>query len=908
MTPIPTKMLRRTMLRCCILTFVAIKISTMASFAQVETITINMKDVPIATALNEIKKQTAYRFSYSVELDQILKERKVTIHANRQPIEQILSTLFTETEIVYKVVGNDILLSKKNSEGEKIKIDKSLTQTIKGKVVDKESKVPLMGVNVVLIGDLPLLGTISDLDGVFSFKVPIGRRSFKFSYVGYEDANALDILVISGKETFLNIEMRESVVKINEIVVTADQQKDLPLNSMASVSARQLTTDDASRYAAGYYDPARMVSAFAGVMTADDERNNIIIRGNSPLGLLWKIEGIEIPNPNHFSEGPGDGGGVFSIISADALANSDFFTSAFPAEYGNATSGILDLNLRKGNPDKHEFGVLVGVIGTQVTLEGPLASNNRASYMVNYRYGNLQFLNALDLIGLDENQKPPVFQDLNFNLNFNTKKAGTFSFFGIGGISSTGTISQKDSLAWRFNFDLQRDETETHKMGVVGLRHNVTLRDHKTFLKTIVAITNQYDHREERVLNDDYEYDMNDNSEYSYPAVRVNMSMNTKLDARNTLRTGLIYNQLFFKTYGKDFFSLVVAGDNGIQLVPTNRVYVDQKGSTGVSEGFFQWKHRLTDQFEINSGLHYTYFLLNKNNSLEPRLGLKWQASNKSSFSYGFGLHSKVEPISVYYAEIMDTDSTISTLNRKLDLTKALHQVIGYDLLLREDLRLKVEAYYQYLYDVPVAANPNNTYSRINDLFGIPDVKLQNKGTGYNKGVELTLEKFYSNNYYFLVTGSLFDSKYKAANGQTFNTYFNTTYQANLLGGKDFKVGRNRQHIFSLNFKTLTHGGFRYTPMALATSQKGFIYTYPVTSQTYEKQSPYYLRMDLGIKYRRNNPSYSWIVSLDIQNVTNRENVITYQFMLAPNNHDELVPVAQTSIGIVPVLNFKVEF
>jgi len=889
------------------LTCFMITLSSVPSAAQSESISLNLEEVPVTTVLDEIKKQTTYRFSHSIDLNKILKERKVTIRATRESIEQILSTLFDDTEIAYKVVGNDVLLSKKNSEAEAMKSDKILTQIIKGKVVDKESKVPLVGVSVVLIGDT-LRGTFSDVNGMFSFKVPIGRQSFEFSYVGYEESNALNILVISGKETFLNVEMRESIFNLNEVVVKADQQKGMPLNSMAAVSARQLTTDDASRYAAGYYDPARMVSAFAGVMTADDERNNIIVRGNSPLGLLWKLEGIEIPNPNHFNQGQGDGGGVFSIISSDALANSDFFTGAFPAEYGNATSGILDLNFRKGNPDKHEFGILIGMIGSQVTLEGPLAKNNKASYFVNYRYGNLQFLNELDLIGLDENQKPSVFQDLNFNMNFNTKKAGTFSLFGIGGISSTGTLSQKDSMAWRFNLDLQHGETEIHKMGVAGIRHTLTLRDHKTFLKTIVALTDTYDKREERSLNNNYEYEMKDNSEYSYPALRTAIILNTKSNSRNTIRAGLIYNQLFFKIYGKEFYNLIIRGDEGIQFVPVNEVYVDQKGRTGVAEAFFQWKHRLTDQFELNSGVHHTYLLLNKNYSLEPRLGLKWQASNKSSFSYGFGLHSKVEPISVYYANIMAADSTVSTANKTLELTKALHQVIGYDLSLREDLRLKVEAYYQYLYDVPVGANAANTYSRINDLFGIPNSNLQNKGKGYNIGIDLTLEKFYSDNYYFLVTGSVFDSKYKPANGQTYNTYFNTNYQANLLAGKDFKVGGNHQHIFSLNFKTLTHGGFRYTPEALAKTTNDIIYTYPITSETYEKQTPYYLRMDLGLKYRRNNPSYSWIISLDVQNITNRQNVITYNYMVAPNNRDELVPIAQTSIGIVPVLNFKVEF
>ena len=359
------------MLRYCILICLLVPVTTQTTYAQANTISLNLKDVPITEVIDAIKKQTTYRFSYDVELETILKEKKVTVHVIRQSIVQILPVLFDTTDIAYKVVDDNILLSKKNLD-RKTNSHQTVSQTVKGKVIDSESKVPLIGVTIVLLNSQPSLGAISDANGMFSFKVPLGLQSLKLTYVGYEEFIASGLQVISGKETFLNIEMRESVTKMNEIVINADLEKDMPQNSMATVSARQLATEDASRYAAGYYDPARMASVFAGVMAASDTRNSIVIRGNSPMGLQWKLEGIEIPNPNHFNNGQGDGGGIFSIISSEVLSNSDFFTSAFPGEYGNSTSGILDLNLRKGNPDKREYGVQIGVIGSQVSLEGPL--------------------------------------------------------------------------------------------------------------------------------------------------------------------------------------------------------------------------------------------------------------------------------------------------------------------------------------------------------------------------------------------------------------------------------------------------------------------------------------------------------------------------------------------------------
>ena len=502
-----------------------------------------------------------------------------------------------------------------------------LMQTVKGRVTDKESHAPLIGVSVTLANTQSTIGTFSDTSGAFSLKIPVGMQSLRFSYVGYESYTANDLPVISGKETVLEIGMRETTVKINEVVISTNNQKDQPLNSMAVISTRQLSSEDASRYAGGYYDPARMVSDFAGVVSAEGGRNDIIIRGNSPLGLLWKLEGIEIPNPNHFNNGQGDSGGAFCIILSDVLSNSDFLTGAFPAEYGNATSGILDLNMRKGNPDKSEYGIQVGMIGSQVALEGPLDKDHKLTYLINYRYGNLQFLNNLNLLGLGSNQKPPVFQDLNFNINYRTKNAGTFSMFGTGGTSSSGTNSVLDSLKWRTNPGLRSDQTEIHTMGVFGIKHLITLPDHKTFLKTIVAITDQNDLLNEGMLTNKYQREMNNSSRYSYPALRTAFSVNHKFNARHTVRTGLNYSELYFNIYEKQLQD------------STYKIYTNQKGRTGLAEAFLEWKYRMTDAIEINAGIHNTYFLLNNNNSFEPRLGLRWQLGPKSSFSYGFGLH-----------------------------------------------------------------------------------------------------------------------------------------------------------------------------------------------------------------------------------------------------------------------------
>src|SRR6476660_8936810 len=213
------------------------------------------------------------------------------------------------------------------------------TQTLRGTVTDYDSKFPLVGVNVILYRDSVIAKVVStDENGNFKMEnVPVGRNKIKFSYIGYEEQTMDNVIVTSGKEVVLNVAMNESVHEINEVVVSAFKPGETR-NEMATVSARPFTIEETDRYAGSRGDPARMASNFAGVQGADDSRNDIVIRGNSPGGVLWRLEGVDIPNPNHFSV-PGTTGGPVSMLNSKTLGNSDFFTGAFPAEYGNATGG-----------------------------------------------------------------------------------------------------------------------------------------------------------------------------------------------------------------------------------------------------------------------------------------------------------------------------------------------------------------------------------------------------------------------------------------------------------------------------------------------------------------------------------------------------------------------------------------
>ncbi|MEZ5198900.1 MAG: TonB-dependent receptor [Bacteroidales bacterium] len=313
-----------------------------------------------------------------------------------------------------------------------------LTQIVRGEIVDNILGSPLPGANILLVNSEPPLGTAADENGRFSISgVPVGRQRFKISFIGYQTLILDNIMVTSGKEVVLKVELAESITAVDGVEIVADYQKDQPLNSMALVSARSFTVEETNKYAGSYGDPARMAANYAGVVSSRDNRNDIIIRGNSPMGLQYRIDGIEVSNPNHYSA-QGTTGGPVTLLNTNLLSNSDFLTGAVPAEFGNALSGVFDLKMRNGNNLKREYWAQLGWNGLEFGLEGPFSKKSQPSYLAAYRYS---FVHVLYKLGINL-PEVAAYQDLSFKLSFPTRKAGTFNLIGIGGASS---IQIKDS-------------------------------------------------------------------------------------------------------------------------------------------------------------------------------------------------------------------------------------------------------------------------------------------------------------------------------------------------------------------------------------------------------------------------------------------------------------------------------
>ena len=774
-----------------------------------------------------------------------------------------------------------------------------ITQTIRGIVLDKESKAPLAGAAVAVLTSDPLAGDVTEVDGQFKIQnVKIGRHTLQVTYLGYEPLTLSNLLLTAGKELVLNLELVESAVQLEVATVTAQYDKAATLNEMATVSARSFSVEETSRYAGSFYDPARMATNFAGVSTGSsgDLFNEIIVRGNSPRGVMWRLEGIEIPNPNHFGAMGNSGGGI-SMLSSSTLSNSDFSTGAFPAEFGNALSGVFDLNMRNGNNEKQEYALMLGALGMEAAAEGPFKKGYTGSYLFNFRYSTLAILDAAGLSPAGD--VLPKYADISFKVNLPAGKAGTFALFGLGGKNSNFSSPDADSTTWTGEFG-EWGFNEGQTVGTIGLSHRKLLSE-KSYLKTVaVASTEKYTSKS-FWLDPENNYERHPDTENNVGSnsYRINSMYNHKLDARNTFRAGLIFSYLTFNfTFDDDDNFDNEKGDKVIRLF-------DNQGETALLQGYAQWKHRFNDRWTLNTGLHYSQLMLNNNFSIEPRASLEWKMSEKQSLSAAIGLHSKMEHLATYLFEGTLPDGAPRAQSKNLELTKAMHVVLGYDRRLSDDLRLKVEAYYQHLFDVPVENLPGSTRSIVN-AFDIWDIiyaeNVNNEGTGRNYGIDLTMEKFFTNNYYFLVTGSLFESKYTPVNGKEYSTRFDGKYQLHALGGREFKVGRNKKNILGLNGKVILSGGNRYTPIDLAASiEKGEQVEFE--DRPFETKAGDYWRFDVGLSYKINKQRLTHTILLDIQNVTGRLNVYSQYY-----DDDTKQIETYTQTGFFPVFNYRVEF
>jgi hypothetical protein len=762
------------------------------------------------------------------------------------------------------------------------------TQTVRGKIIDDASKSPLPGVTVQIADSTGRLAVTTDMDGDYKINnVPLGRRTIKVTFLGYEPVLLQNVVVTAGKEVILNINMMESISKLNEVTVVYDRTKDKTAtnNEMALVSSRSFNIDDTKKYAGSLGDPSRMAANFAGVIAGNDSRNDIVVRGNSPTGMLWQLEGLNIPNPNHFGAFGGTGGPV-SMLNNNNLDKSDFMTSAFPAQYGNATAGVFDLRLRDGNNEKRELRTQMGFNGAEIGAEGPFSKNSKSSYVINYRYSTLSIFKQLGL-NVGTGNAVPEYQDVNFKMSFPLKNNNSkITVFGLGGLSKADLLGNDvDTTQTDFYGRIDLNQYATYKTGIVGSSYEQNIGE-KTFVKfTLGASVSDQKFNSDSIAifapnKPTFKEQTANFNNQKYSAI---LNINHKFNSKNTLNAGANTDLMKF-----DFFNENI--NNGIA-----RRLVNVKGDAYLSQAYAQLKHRFNNKLSMNIGGHAQHFSYTNDVVVEPRAGIKYAINGRSSINVGYGIHHQMQSIYNYFVQAQVNNDVILT-NKDMGFTKSQHYVLGYDINLSEFVRIKIEGYYQQLSQVPVNSY-RSSYSSLNDglSFAPSDVtNLVNKGTGTNYGAELTFERYLNKGFYFLITGSVFDSKYKGSDGIERNTAFNTKYAGNVLAGKEFQIGKKGSSL-ALNIKATLIGGRYLTPLDLELSRLAGAAVFNETLAFSDRQSAFF-RTDFKLTYKKDFKKSTLESGIDIQNITNRKNIFQQGYNAVNNTIS-----TQYQTGLLPI-------
>ncbi|MCK9204656.1 MAG: carboxypeptidase-like regulatory domain-containing protein [Bacteroidales bacterium] len=735
-----------------------------------------------------------------------------------------------------------------------------LFSTITGTVLDHQTQAPLPGATIIVPDTDPVIGTVADSSGHFRIpRVKIGQYQLKVTYIGYSPVITDPLIVTTGKETMTVIFMDETALNVPEVEIRAGYRKNEAINKMATVSVRSFSVDETFRFAGSYNDPARMAANFAGVTSGIDNRNDIIVRGNSPIGMQWRIDDMEIPNPNHFAT-VGTTGGPVTILNNNLLTNSDFFTGAFPAQYGNTLAGIFDLKMRNGNTEKREYWFEIGWNGLEFGAEGPFSKKSRASYLISYRYSPLQFLNWFGInTGI-----VPKYQDLNLKINIPTKKAGTFTITGIGGLSFIELFdSRKSQENWLFP-DYGEDLSNGSDLGVLGLTHQIFFQKDLQWKNMLYAVASGT-----RTKIDTFSFiHQNPSSWAGERSSEIKYSFSSqltkKINAKNVLNTGIFF----------DYYQMAFA--DSMMYENSFLVNTGSREQMQMARGFVQWQHAFNDVLSATTGLFGSWLSLNNSWSLEPRMGFDWNFNKKHSINFGAGLYSQIQPHVIYFVLSRLPDGSLLQPNRQLDNTRSAEIALGYNYQLTENLRFKTEIYYQYLWDIPVKqAIPQYALSNQGHDFFLDRQyadSLINKGKGYNYGIECTFERFFKKHYFFLFTASLFNSTYQGYDQIIRNSAFNVNYALNAAGGYEFIIGKRQWGTMSFGLRATWAGGNPYIPYNVNTTM---LTAEPVYDwdQGYNPRYPEYKRISFRFGIKRNLPGYNIEFLLDLQYRTNYTNV-----------------------------------
>lgn len=757
------------------------------------------------------------------------------------------------------------------------------TQMIKGTIKDAQSGDPISYANVLAITADSTFGTVSDYDGSFELTdLKPDRYEIKISYVGYREETLTDVILYAHQPTTIQIELEETAFNLSEITIKPELDKKAVKNELVTVSGRLLSVEEANRYAGGFDDPARLASAFAGV-SSNIQTNGISIRGNAPKYLQWKMEGIEIPNPNHFADLSVVGGGGLTALSSQVMDNADFLTGAMPAVYDNALSGVFDLSMRKGRSEEAEHHFQVGIIGIDVASEGPISREKKSSYLVNYRYSTLGLVQSL----LPAEAGKINYQDLSFKLTFPSLKKGTIEWWGLGLRDFSGQSPVEDPALRKYREDFQEQEVHQY-MGATGIKYLKYYDNrYQQVLRTQLAITaNNADLMTREILENNQLKDKNSLLNGQWTG-HFQLELNSKFGNKHQNFSGI----------RSQFLNYDLAFANRIETGSITKI-VDQKGNSSVHSFYTNSIFNISAKMKMIAGFNARYFSLNKELLFEPRFSFAYTADEKIKLGAGYGLHSRLEPLSYYFTK----NQTGDLINLKLRSSKAHHFVGSVQWSPAKNYFIKIEPYYQFLFDVPVTGDHLLSFINLENDWFLND-PLLNTGQGRNIGIDFTFERYIDHGFYGLFTVSLFDSKFRFAKQEEWlDSRFNSKIIGNLLLGKESVLGAKENKRLGINYRIAYQGGVPYTPVhESATFRSGEIVF--DESQPFSRQFNASLVHHFTVNYIVSRAKILHQISLKVLNAGSYKEFESFRINLITQKIEEYREAL-----VIPNLSYKISF
>lgn len=764
-------------------------------------------------------------------------------------------------------------------------------QTLRGTIRAADDGQPITGATVTVFGsksETAPISLASNPEGEFSFEgLRVGYYRCEVIALGYEPRYLTEIQVTAGKEQVLEIDLRRSNATLPEVTIAATQTGKRPMQPLSEIP---LTRDQTLRFPAMFFDPGRLAAAYPGVSQTDDGTNMMSIRGNSPAMLRWRIEGLDIVNPNHLPnagtiyDAPTAASGGVLMFSAQMLDNSSLLTGAFPAGYGDAVAGVMDMNLRNGNTRQHEFTAQAGLVGLDLAAEGPMKKGKDNSYLFNYRYSTVGLLGQLGVSFGDEQIN---FQDLSFKLNLNGKKGGKYAIFGLAGLSEN-TFRHKEDTS-EIKYDKERYDIDFQsRTGVVGGSGRWRLNARNS-LKAVLAYSSQ---------RNDWKKQLPAESEANNSDARVEERIGASLE----WRLALLQNQFSagVQAYRNYFAGHVFYERKPAPIGPDNVVIYNRDLAYINAQPWLRWdwtarngrlNTQLSAQFHYNDV--YGHF------DPAPRGLLTYRINSKHKISASAGLYKQDAPVWMQYK-----DARILPIENIVPYISSFQTGIRHTWNPVPFWKISAEIFTQNTQNIPGFNSPGNSLLNTPEFIAEFPI-LRSNTTARNYGLELGAERNLQTGWFLAVNGTLLQSEYQTDGGQWLDSRWDIGHMANVTFGKEWQREKTATltRTIGVGIRGVWSGGFREPDIDYAASEAENRTVYN-ESQGYYRKYPDYFRADIRVYWKRSlGDRRNSTFALDLQNLTGQQNLAYHYYDPYRNN-----VVNKYQLGTIPNFSWRVEF